>query len=52
MIVLGNFLSGMETPLRGGTRDIDSILGNFLSGMETRKTWHLFAEAWDPWKLP
>ena len=32
---LGNFLSGMETTIRGGRRLVAAFLGNFLSGMET-----------------
>ena len=32
---LGNFLSGMETPIRPPRRRRPAALGNFLSGMET-----------------
>ena len=32
---LGNFLSGMETPVPGGPKLRVGNLGNFLSGMET-----------------
>ena len=52
VIILGNFLSGMETDV---TEDEDvgtGALGNFLSGMETLRTSTISLPERAPWKLP
>ena len=52
-LVLGNFLSGMETVYCALADVYIRILGNFLSGMETvRREERVPFLRYVPWKLP